>query len=47
VYPGAQVPVSVLPLFIAPSTQSSVVPAAQGLGAQVLVTSVKLPLLHE
>ncbi len=37
-YPAAHVPLSVLPLAVAVSTQLFVVSAAQGAGAQVLVT---------
>ena len=47
VYPVAHVPVSVLPLFVAVSTQLSVVPATHGFAAQVLVTCVKVPRAHE
>jgi hypothetical protein len=41
-----QVPVSVLPLFVVMRTQAAVVPAAHW-AAQVLVTFVQVPLLHE
>ena len=46
VYPTAQVPRSVLPLFVAERTQLFIVPAAH-CAAQVLVTWVQIPLEHE
>jgi len=44
--PVAQVPVSVLPLFVVVRTQLFVVPAVH-CAAQVLVTCVHVPRLHE
>jgi len=46
-YPLAQVPTSVLPLFVRVSTQWASVPAAHGPGAQVSVTCDHAPLVHE
>ena len=45
VYPLAQLP-ELWPLFVGGRTQLLVVSAAQGFGAQVLVTDVKVPRLH-
>jgi hypothetical protein len=47
VYPTAQVPVSVLPLFVVVRTQLLVVPAVQAAGAHVSLTTVHAPLVQE